>query len=102
MPFRTLRASSTPLRSDSPGKAIRSGTLAVDLNVTTFARLAAIFAVVLAGVAVGAWLVGRGGSSPTPSGTTAANQNAGQATALNPRGAYLAAGRSGNDLVGLA
>jgi hypothetical protein len=86
------------LRSDA---AIRSGTLAVDLTMSTFARLAGIFAVVLAGVAVGAWLVGRGDSSPTTASTDA-SQRAGQAMALNLRGAYLAAGRSGNDLVGLA
>jgi hypothetical protein len=85
--------------------AIRSGTLAVDENVTKLARPAAIVAVVLAGVAVGAWLVGRGSSSPTSmpatGGTARATITRG-AAAVNLRAAYLVARRSGNDLVGLA
>jgi hypothetical protein len=73
--------------------------------VTKLARPAAIVAVVLAGVAVGAWLVGRGSSSPSPApptGGTAGASTTGRIAALNPRGAYLVARRSGNDLVGLA
>jgi hypothetical protein len=69
--------------------------------VTRFARPAAIVAIVVAGVAVGAWLVGRGGSSPPPVAAPTASTTTRQAAAVNPRGAYLTAGRSGNDLVGL-
>ncbi len=55
----------------------------------------------VAGVAVGAWLVGRGDSSPPPIAASTASSTR-PAAALNPRGAYLTAGRNGSNLVGLA
>jgi len=63
-----------------------------------FLRPAAIVAAVLAGVGVGAWLAGRGGSSPATTPSTAARP----AARFDPSGAYLVAGRSGDVLVGLA
>jgi hypothetical protein len=54
---------------------------------------------VVAGVALGAWLAGRGGSSPSPSTQTFASR---PATTVDTRNAYLVAGRSGSTLVGLA
>lgn len=59
-----------------------------------------VLATIVVGVAVGAWLAGRGGSSPAT--TTAAAPATPAATAFRARGAFLAADRTGDVLVGLA
>ena len=63
-----------------------------------FVPIVAVVAAVVAGVGVGAWLAGRGGSSSAPTVTT--SQSSG--IRVDSHDAYLVAGRSGAVAVGLA
>jgi hypothetical protein len=67
------------------------------------ARPLAIAVAVLAGVALGAWLAGRGGGSASaPVVRQRTVSRPGAPTAFDPTGAYLAASRAGAILVGVA
>jgi hypothetical protein len=68
--------------------------------MSRYARPIAIGAAVVAGVALGAWLAGRGGSSSSSTPQTIMTTR--PATKVDAAGAFLTAGRSGNTLVGLA